>query len=129
MLETYSRLLPTFLAISICLRLNSSTSCLKAIALSIALRSSLCRFSIIASSSFILLVCSCALMITGTCETPASLLARKRRSPAISSYSTLIPPSGRSVSCLVTTSGCNTPYWRIESASSSILSSLKSLRG
>ena len=44
------------------------------------------------------LACASGLMIAGICTRPARSAARSRRSPATSSYSTLIPPSGRSIS-------------------------------
>src|SRR3989344_607604 len=128
-LLTYSRLLPTFSATSVCLNPNCLVSCSNALARSVGLRSSRWRFSIIASSSFVVSSSSPARMSTGTEATPANLAARNRRSPAISSYSLASPPSGLATSMRVTVSGWITPYWRIERARSASLASSNSLRG
>ncbi len=126
--ETYSRDLPIFLPISAWEKLNSCASFSNATARSIGFKSSRWRFSIIANSNFNFGSSVCARIITGTWGSPASLLARRRRSPAINSYSTAKPDSV-SNSRRVTTNGCKTPYWRIESDNSRKLSWSNSLRG
>ena len=96
---TCDLLFPTRSATASCVNPKSAMSCLYAIASSTAFKSCRWMFSISAHSSFFLL--SASRTITGTVAKPIALLARKRRSPAISSY----VPSPISV----TTSGCKMP--------------------
>ena len=129
-LETYSLDFPSLFAISPCVRENSSVNFLKAFALSTGLRSSRCKFSIIANSNCSSFVGSCSLTTAGILVNPAILDALNLRSPAINSkysFSSLV--SWSIFVFLTTTIGCNTPYLSIESAKVLKLSSEKETLG
>ena len=124
---TYSRDFPSRAPISVCESPNSFWRRLNAIPRSRAFKSSRWMFSTIAISSFTFSAGS-SRMMTGTSARPASFEARRRRSPAISSYS-FIMPEGVNFSVRTTTRGCNTPYCLMESESSASFTASNSCRG
>ena len=112
---------PTAWAASSCVRPNSLIRRCRPWASSSGLRSSRCMFSIRAIAA----AASSATLrtSTGTRSSPASLAARKRRSPAMISYTGRLEPSGRcalarSASNWRTKIGCMMPWALMLSASS-----------